>query len=293
LRDDTGTVAWRLELREQLSAPLVWDSGWLIGTTSSGTVLAFRAKDGGLIWRQELGAPIQRTAALAADRVYVPIENGRIVALQVETGEPLWERRLGGAPNDVLALDDRLFVGSNDNYFYSIRARDGEILWRWPTGADVVGLPVVDNQRVYFVSLDNILRGLDRNTGNQRWKRVLPLRPTRGPVVADDLLLISGIPPNVPAYLMKDGTAAGEIAAGGELAAAPHVVTGASRPMVALVTRDIAQGTIVRALVRSVEPPVSAVAPLPNPVNPPKPIAPATPSTAQSQRRAPHVADTR
>ena len=155
-----------------------------------------------------------------------------------------------------------------------------------------MGLPVVDDQRVYFVSLDNILRGLDRNTGNQRWKRVLPLRPTRGPVVAGDLLLVSGISPNVQVYLMKDGTAAGELAGGGELAAAPHVVTGASRPMVALVTRDIAQGTIVRTLIRSVEPTVSAVAPLPNPVIPPKPVAPATSSSPPAPRPAPRVADT-
>ena len=280
LHDDTGIAAWRFPLTEALAAPLVWNNGWLIGTTAAGTVLAFRAIDGGLIWRQELGALIHGAAALATDRVYVPMADGRIVALREDTGQPLWERRLGAAPNDILALDDRLFVGSNDNYFYAIRTRDGEVLWRWPTGADVIGRPVVDDRRVYFVSLDNVLRGLDRNTGNQRWKRVLPLRPTRGPIAAGDMLIISGISPNVPAYFMKDGTPAGTIPAGGELASSPHMIEGDALPIAILVTRDIAQGTVVRAVTRAVEPTDTAIVPLPNPIVPVAPGEPADPAVS-------------
>jgi outer membrane protein assembly factor BamB len=271
LRDDTGVTAWRVPLAETLATPLVWSNGWLVATTPSGGVLAFRARDGSLIWRQELGAPIHVSAALASDRVYIPMTDGRIVALRVETGEPVWERRLGGPPNEILALDDSLYVGSNDNNFYAIRARDGEISWKWATGADVIGCPVVDNRRVYFVSFDNVLRALDRKSGNERWKRPLPLRPTRGPVVIRDMLLVSGISASAPAYFMKDGSPAGAMAASGELAAAPHVVAGERLPMVLLVARDMAQGTIVRAVTREVEPAALPIAPLPNPIIPPRP----------------------
>ena len=95
----------------------------------------------------------------------MPVDDGRVVALQVESGEPVWERRLGGAPNDMLALDDRLYVGSADNFFYCLDADDGEVAWRWRTGADVIGAPVADDRRVYFVSLDNVLRALDLRRG--------------------------------------------------------------------------------------------------------------------------------
>lgn len=272
----TGSVAWRVPFNEPLAAPLVWDNGWLIGTAASGTVLAFRARDGGLIWRQELGGAIQGSAALSGDRIFVPMHDNQIIALKVETGEHLWTRRLGGAPNDILALDNQLFVGSKDHYFYSLRARDGFINWRYATGADVLGLPVADRRRVYFVSLDNMLRALERTTGGQRWKRVLPLRPTRGPVVAGNVLIVSGVPANSPAYLIKDGTPAGDIAAGGELATSPHVVPNGALPMVALVTRDIANGTVVSTIIRAIDPTPVAVSPLPGAFNPPIPGAPPT-----------------
>jgi outer membrane protein assembly factor BamB len=277
LRDDTGVAAWRTPLTETFVAAPIWISDWLVGTTGSGSVLAFRSTHGDLIWQRELGAPIRGSAAAASDRMYVSMEDGRVVALRIETGEPLWERRLGASPNDILALDDRLFVGSNDNYLYSMRARDGEVLWRWPTGADVVGRPVVDENRVYFVSLDNVLRALDRNSGNQRWKRVLGIRPTRGLVAADDLLIVSGVSRTAPAFLMQDGSPAGNISAEGQLASAPHIIEGDALPMLALVTLDIEHGAIVRAFRRSVEPRVNDMDPLPNPVSPVAPTRPSTP----------------
>ena len=63
----------------------------------------------------------------------MPLDDNRVVALQVETGEPLWEQRLGDKPNDMLALDDRIYVGSIDNFLYCLEADDGVIAWRWRT----------------------------------------------------------------------------------------------------------------------------------------------------------------
>jgi outer membrane protein assembly factor BamB len=274
LHDDTGAVAWRTPLVDEISAPPLWAGGWLIITTSSGGVLAFRASDGGAIWTKTLDRAIRPSTAVESDRVYLALDDGRIVALQLETGEMLWERRLGGPATEMLALDERIFAGSTDNYFYALRARDGEVLWRWSTGADVVGRPVTDRRHVYFVSLDNVLRALDRNNGAQRWKQGLPIRPTRGPVVAGDVLLVSGITQNVPAYLAKDGAPAGSLTAGGELATAPHVLMGPSLPVVVVVARDLARGTLVRNLMRSVEPGEAAIAPLPNPIIPTGPTPP-------------------
>lgn len=283
LHTDTGVEAWRFELAEPLSAPLSWGNGWLVATTSAGTVFAFRASDGGLIWRRELDAVIHARATVAQNRVYVPMNDGRIIALQVENGEPVWERRLGGAPNEIAATPERVYAGSNDNFFYALRARDGLIEWRWSTGADVIGRPVVDAQRVYFVSFDNVLRALDKNIGNQRWKRPLSIRPTRGPVVMGDMLIVSGVSASALVFTMKDGTPVGSLAGptSSELAAAPHVVTGEGLPMVMLVLRDLTKGTILRTVTRSIEPQVLPLAPLPNPT--PPPAAPPPLPDAQSQ----------
>jgi outer membrane protein assembly factor BamB len=265
LREDDGSIAWQVLLAEPLAAPLVWDTGWLVAASLSGAVLAFRAADGELIWRYDAGVPVHARPSFGPDHLYVPLDDARLVALRIDTGTPVWQRRLGGAPNDVLAWADRLYVGSNDNFFYCLRTSDGQVDWRWRTGADVIGMPLVENQRVYFVSKDNVLRALDRYSGGQRWKRALPLRPTHGPTRAADALLVTGTASKAPAYSLEDGTPAGEVTGAGELAAAPHVASAKGLPMVTLVTRDIVKGTIVSTVTRSVEPAIVQVAPLPNP----------------------------
>jgi outer membrane protein assembly factor BamB len=294
LRTVDGSIAWQLPFAETLVVPPVWDNGWLIVATAAEEILAFRGLDGRLIWRRTIGSAAHARPSLAADRVYVPTDDGRVVALQVETGEPVWERRIGGAANDILALDERLYVGSKDNYLYCLLTGSGTIDWRWRTGADVIGKPVADKRRVYFVSLDNVLRALDRTSGAQQWKDALPLRPTSGPLRAGDALIVTGIAPSMRGYQATDGKAAGEIPAGGELAAPPHLygTDAAPAPIVIAVTRDIAKGATVSAIGRAIEPELAPIAPLPNliPMNraapagsPPKtspPVPPARPSPA-------------
>ena len=283
LRETDGSMKWRLQFSEPLAVPLVWDNGWLIVAGTSGAVLAFRASDGDLIWRRDIGSPARARPALAADRVYVPTADRRIVALRVDTGAPLWERRLGGALNDTLALDDRVYVGSDDNYLYCLKTSDGEVDWKWPTGADVIGLPATDSRLVYFVSLDNVLRGLDRKSGNQRWKRPLPLRPNAGPLKAGDALIVSGVAPMLRAYYAKDGAPAGDVATDGELAAQPYFLDQADGQTVIVVTRNIAKGAMLSALSRVTAP--TTAPPDAPPTNPIEPVPPKPQSALREPRR--------
>ena len=292
-RQDTGAVAWRVPFAAELAVPLVWDNGWLIAADAAGNVLAFRAVDGVLIWRQNLDRRVHAVPALAADRLYVALEDGHVVALDVAKGTRLWSRRLGGPPNDMLATDDRIYVGSDDNYLYCLTASTGEVDWRWRTGADVIGAPITDGSRVYFVSRDNVLRALDRTSGGQRWKRALPGRPTRGVVRAGDLLLVSGLAPKVSAFAMKDGSPAGDITSLGELAAAPFVTAVRGVPQVVLVSRDIAKGTRMLAVRRLIDPPMNTQLPvLPGAVTTTPAVRGALPPAAPQGGQAPSLGGT-
>jgi outer membrane protein assembly factor BamB len=277
LKTSDGSIAWQLPFAEKLSVRPVWDNGWLVLSTEPGEILAFRAADGHLIWRRDLKSRAHALPSLAADRVYVPTTDNRIVALQVESGEILWERRLGGSPNDILALDERLYAGAKDNFFYCLMAKDGSVAWRWRTGGDAIGRPISDEDRVYFVALDNVLRALDLKSGVQHWMRPLALRPAWGPVRAGSTIIAAGLTTSLLAFDMKDGKPAGELAAGGDVAAAPpHALEepATKMPMLLMITQDIAKGASAALVTRSFEPTIiSPVAALPNLVQ----IAPTTP----------------
>ena len=219
---DTGTggFRWSVPLESALSAPLVWNAGWLIVALEANSLLALRAESGETLWRQNFDGGIRVTPALAGDRIYVSLDTGWVVALALLTGETVWAQRLEGAPQEILPLDD-LFVGATDNYFYRLSVADGSIVWRWRAGGDVVGRPAVDQKHVYFSSLDNMLWALNRTNGVQQWRQSLASRPTAGPRHVKDLLMQSVRSDQLSFFGPIDGTLYGRTPAPSELAFAP------------------------------------------------------------------------
>ncbi|PWT86886.1 MAG: hypothetical protein C5B57_00265 [Blastocatellia bacterium] len=273
LKTDDGSVSWRLPLSEKLVASPVLSEGWLVVATST-AVVALRSADGTVAWHYNLESPVHGAPSASRGLLFVPVENGRVIALQLDTGEMVWERRVGGVPNDTRAVGDQVFVGSNDNFLYCLVARDGRIDWRSRTGADVISAPVVDERRVYFISLDNVLRALNRGHGVQQWKRVLPFRPAWSVLRAADTLVVVGLAGAASAFYTKDGSPAAEsrFGAGIELAGPLHgfETNLALGPIIVAVTRNLATGaTTITAASRSIEPPLlPTVQPLPGAVNP-------------------------
>ena len=230
---------WTREMNSRISGPLLLTGGWLIVSLENGKVVTFRASDGVQLWQQELGGKLIVRPSIGGDGLYVPVEDGRIVSLELASGRILWERRLSGRPEEVLALDD-LFVGTTDNYFYRLSNADGRTIWRWQTGGDIVGLAAVDEERVFFASLDNILRALDRDSGVQQWRRPLAGRPTSGPQLSRNLALVSGIAPTVSAFNTDLGLPAGVLTSTTEFSAPVHILRRPSplAPGLVLTTGD-------------------------------------------------------
>jgi outer membrane protein assembly factor BamB len=209
-----GAPRWTTPISATLSAPMLWDTGWLFVATEAAEIIAIRAADGVVLWRQGVGSIVRARPAPTEERVYVSLEDGHMMALSLKDGMPIWQRKLAGTPVEGAALTDRIFVGSKDNFFYCLDAKSGDVKWRWRTGADLIGAPVIDDTRVYFLSLDNVLRALDRNNGS----------PSAGPIRVRDLLVVAGVSTSMYAFQMKNGKPAGSYTASADLDAPPHFI---------------------------------------------------------------------
>jgi outer membrane protein assembly factor BamB len=208
--DADGKTQWRRPVEGRVIS-LYWDAGWLFAQTEPGLFYAIRAADGQIIWQKNFGAPIEPRARPSAggERLYLPLKDGRVLALNLKSGDEIWTTTLAEPASGILPVGNRVFVGARDNYFHTFNADNGDAGWRFPTGADLLGLPVLDTKRVYFIALDNILRGHNRNNGNMDWKQVLPFRPFTGPLLSGDTLIVAGVAAQLHAYNALDGKPAG------------------------------------------------------------------------------------
>jgi outer membrane protein assembly factor BamB len=239
------------------SAPLI-DSGWVVAAAVGGDVMAVRAADGQVLWRRALGVNVIARPFIAADAVYFSLDDGRLISLTLLAGEPRWERKLPGRPGEMLVLDDRLFVGCDDKYFYCLNPKNGKRRWRWRTGGKPAGPPAVDETRVYYVALDNILWALNRRDGTLKWRAELPLRPSGGPFVIGAVVAVAGVEAEVYGYRSQTGANLGKATLPADLVGTPQLLPG-PHPLVSAIALVTREGTFV-LLRRRLEP-----APLPMP----------------------------
>lgn len=244
----TGRSTWQVALADEPSAPLVARSGWVIAALKNGEVLALRGSDGTAVWRQTLGTAVVAPPAVNGDRLYLPGADGVVRTLAIDTGATIWTRPLGGSILSIAPLGTRVYVGSSDNHFYCLDDNEGRVRWRWRVGADPIGAAMADEERVYFTSLDTVLRALDRGHGAQRWRQPLPWRPRTGPVRVGNTLVAVGIAVDLRGYALDTGRQVGEYALTENrlevLEGAPIVVERAALPGNFLVAA-IADGRLV------------------------------------------------
>ena len=287
LQGATGERLWSLDLASNISAPPLRAAGWLIAPLEGDQLLALESVNGREVWRRPLGGPVRIQPSFGGNRLFVPIDDGRLAALDVTTGRLLWEQLLTGSPREALPLD-AVFVGTTGNYLYRISPSTGRIDWRWRTGGDVVGAPIVDEERVYFASLDNMVWALDRNSGVQRWREALPRRPRAVPGLVDELLLVSSVSEHLPSFKRETGEPANAVAAPGELGAPPYVAPALAAAGLRIVFL-VADGRLVGMRPPVPPPAVSLAEPLP-PLRPaPYGILPSAPIELEPLTLAPTV----
>jgi outer membrane protein assembly factor BamB len=229
----TGVARWKVPVTGGFSAPPLADSGWVIAAATGGDVLTLRGTDGRVLWTKALGASVRARPAIAADAAYFSLDNSHVVSVELLTGKPRWDRALPGRPGDLLVLDDRLFVGGEDKWFYCLNTKNGDQRWRKRVGGKPAGVPAIDEKRVYYVALDNMLWVLDRGNGVLKWKQALPVRPSGGPIVMGGVVVVSGVAFEIYGYRVDDGEVAGNVILPSDLAAPPQVLPG---PTVALAS---------------------------------------------------------
>jgi outer membrane protein assembly factor BamB len=241
-----GTDRWSVPVDAAITAPLLWDTGWLIAIAEPGEVLAFRASDGHLVWRRSLGAASSHAAVAGGDAaLYFSLADSRLVALASASGEPLWEQRVTGTTSAPAVARDRVFVGSTDNFFYAFDADSGSPEWKWRNGGDVIGA-AADGDLVYFASLDNIIRAVNRGNGNQRWKKPTGTRPIAPPLAFGGIVVVPGLMPAITVFVGRTGAVMGTQAAAGDLVG-PPLIDPAPKPFrVSLVS--ITREGVVEAL---------------------------------------------
>ena len=220
----TGEVSWQLPLLAKFSAPPLAHGGWVVAAAGD-ELIAIRASDGHVVWRKNLG-PIEFRPGLDGDLLVVPLIEGRVLAVNLPDGAEKWTAPLGASPGEPLVIGGRVYVGTQNKWFYSLFADSGRIESRRSVGAIPAGRASVDERQVYFAALDNVLYAVSRRTGTIKWRQGLPYRPTAGPVlIGTNVLVPAYVDTPLEAFDATTGEQTGTVAFPSTLGANPVFAT--------------------------------------------------------------------
>ena len=138
--------------------------------SENGTFYALDIISGEKVWEFTAGSPVQQSATLGDDSLFVATSGMDALSLDLLTGNLRWRRKLNGEIFTPLIFDrGALYLGFS-RYIACLRASDGEEIWRFETGGEVHAPPLIEGEYLYGGSDDGFLYALTPREGRLRWK---------------------------------------------------------------------------------------------------------------------------
>ncbi len=202
LDSDTGELLWEYEFHGsggfEIGSP-AYAGGIVYTTTSSRSVIALDATDGGLLWETSVDdVGLSSSPSISGGKVLVGTGSGKLMALKTSNGDIYWTANVSGwvylaAPT---VHDGIVYIGTDNGTLHAIDLNDGREIWTVELGGKVRGTPLVAGERIYaisaiypgFVATEGFLHALDLD-GNKLWN--VSIGPTgSSPAISGELVLV-------------------------------------------------------------------------------------------------------
>ena len=108
--------------------------------------------------------------AIVDNIIYVGASDKYFYAIDLKKGKVIWEFSTSGAVESSPTIHNgRVYFGTGDGILYCLDSKDGHEIWRFQAGTEIISSPVVEGDAVYFNSADDKLYALKAETGEKLW----------------------------------------------------------------------------------------------------------------------------
>ncbi len=188
---------------ETLGGGLSFGDGRLYASAGFPEVKALNPQTGETLWTHGTNAPVRGAPTFLNGRLFVLTIDNEVLALDAATGKEIWTH--SGAPQSEAYLSDAgtaadptvVIAPYSSGEVYALNADTGRAAWEDNLAAvrrasalwsltDFNGLPIIDNGRVYAVSVSGRIVSIDERTGTRMWQHEIGSSST--PWIAGDFL---------------------------------------------------------------------------------------------------------
>lgn len=190
---DQGAVLWATDLTASFDrgggisgGGIAFGDGVVYAATGYGELVALKAEDGAVIWRQRLDSPVTGAPAVEGGVVYAVGRDGSGWAVKADTGRVMWTvagpvgaTGMVGAAGPSVSDSLVLFPFASGGLTAALK-KSGLQVWQAPvTGqrvgrayagvTDVTGDAVIEGERTYVGTASGRTAALDTSSGDRIW----------------------------------------------------------------------------------------------------------------------------
>lgn len=210
--------------------PAIMGNSVFVGSTN-GTVYAFNATDGQLLWAQtpSPGFKFYSSPAFADGMVFIGSDDNRIWVLNATNGSVKYSITTGGPVySSVAIVKDRVYVGSQDSKIYAFYL-NGTSLWTSSAlNGTIASSPAVADGRVYVGTSNGTMYALNEMTGTLNW--TITLTPNNqiqsSPTIAYNQVFVGSTDNKVYALNAANGSIKWNVSTSGQVYSSPAVANG-------------------------------------------------------------------
>ena len=202
-------------------------AGVLYAGSRDGAIYALDTHTGTLVWRYDIGSPVEGGPAVVDGAIYAGEADGSIVALNAATHRELWRYHTDGSVRgSPIVANGVVYAGSSDDHLYALRSSDGMLLWRFRAGDWFASAPAVSGNMVYAGSYDGTLYALRASDGAEVWHMTTLGAVVVAPTVAGGMVYAGSSDNTIYALDARTGAIRWWYATAGSIYAAPVVTNG-------------------------------------------------------------------
>ena len=153
--------------------------------------LAFRVRDGSLLWHNTTYAGLVKAPPVFNGVIYVCTQDGSVHALQASTGLTLWQykAKLPLGSSLPVVVNDMIYLLLADGSIDAVSTNNGSLFWHNPALSLFAGATVlVADGAVYISTLDGTMYALRASDGLTLWHTSSHI-----PAVAPSLTVMNGV----------------------------------------------------------------------------------------------------
>lgn len=242
--DTSGKALWKVQLPGEVLAPPVVDGTLVVVRAGDGRIYGLDAADGKRRWVYQRASPplsLRNHSGLVLERgaIFAGFPGGRLVALAAATGNVGWDSVVAlprGTTElervaDVMGLPvvdgDRVCAVAYQGRVACFDTQSGTTIWARDMSS-VAGMDA-DHRSVYITDDKNAIVALDKSTGASLWKQdKLFGRGVSAPLAFGRFVVVGDFEGFVHFLSREDGSFAGRIATDGSAIGAPPLALDAN-----------------------------------------------------------------